>query len=134
MGTSRITDVFKDEARSLDEMAAVMGGDAPRARKGHVQPDALTTHSETGVVVVVQWMTGFLKRLEQRVAVLEAELAPPHRSRKCPRCQGLTLELVATGPHPEFGFAGIEQHEVRCGSPTCGYRGTRLYDPNNYIC
>jgi hypothetical protein len=136
-GTSKITDVF-GEAGSLDEMVAVMGGDAPRARIGHVEPEALTTLesscSEPGVVVGVQWMTEFLKRLEKRVAALEAELAPPNRTRKCPRCQDFTLELVATGPHPEFGFAGIEQHEVRCGSPTCGYRGTRLYDPNNYIC
>jgi hypothetical protein len=134
-GSSRIT---LDEAGNLDEMVTVMGGDAPRIRKGHVQPDALTTHSETGVVVGVvvdvQWMTGYLKRLEKRVRALEAALESVDRTRRCPCCQDLTLEVIATGLHPEFGFAGIEQHEVRCGSPTCGYRGTRLYDPNNYIC
>jgi hypothetical protein len=136
-----ITDVF-DEAQGLDEMVAVMGGDAPNreagARTEHVRPEALPTlegsRSETGMVIGVHWLLGFLKRLEKRVAALEAELASPHRTRRCPRCQDPTLEVIATGPHPEFGFAGIEQHEVHCSSARCGYRGSRLYDPNNYIC
>ena len=139
----RITDVF-DEARRLDEMIAVMSGDPscrePSARTACAGPDAPTalegasSSSETGVVVGVHWLVAFLRRLEKRVGALEAEVMPRHRSRKCPRCQASTLEVVATGPHPEFGFAGIEQHEVRCDSPRCGYRGHRLYDPNDYIC
>jgi hypothetical protein len=141
MGTSWITDVF-DRAQSLDEMIAITGGDAPNreadTRTEHVRPDALPTLesscSETGIVVGVHWLLGFLKRLEKRVAALEVDLAPAHHTRKCPRCQDLTLEVITTGPHPEFGFAGIEQHEVHCSSTRCGYRGSRLYDPNNYIC
>ena len=141
--TPRITDVF-DEVRRLDETIAVMSGDAPRrepsARTAHTGPDAPTapvgssSSSETGSVVGAHWLMAFLRRLEKRVAALEAELPPRRRSRRCPCCQALTLEVVAIGPHPEFGFAGIEQREVRCGSPKCGYRGNRLHDPNDYIC
>ena len=101
-GTFWITDVF-DEAGSLDEMVAVVDGDAPTreadARTEHGEPDALTTveryRSETGVVVGVHWLIGFLKRLEKRVAALEAERTPPHRP-KCPRCEDPTLEVVDT--------------------------------------
>lgn len=85
-GTSWITDVF-DDARSFDEMVAV-DGDAPTceadAGTEHREPDALTTiegsrSPQTGVVVGVHWLIGFLKRLERRVAALEAERTPPHR-------------------------------------------------------
>ena len=41
--------------------------------------------------------------------------------------------MVATAPHPEFGFAGVEQHEVRCGAAGCGHSDTRLYDPRDYL-
>jgi hypothetical protein len=72
-----------------------------------------------------------VERLEHRVEALEAELVPPHRSRKCPRCHRLSLVLVTSRPHPEFGAANIEQHDLRCD---CGYRGSRLYDPSNFLC
>ena len=85
-GTFWITDVF-DEAGSLVEMVAVVDGDAPtceaNARAERGEPDALATveryRSEIGVVVGVHWLMGFLKRLEKRVAALEAERTPPHR-------------------------------------------------------
>jgi hypothetical protein len=67
-----------------------------------------------------------VERLEQRVEVLEAELVPLHRSRKCPRCHQLSLVLVTSRRHPEFDAADIEQHDVRCG---CGSRGSRHTTP-----
>jgi hypothetical protein len=111
--TSWITDIF-DKAETLDEMVAVMGGDAPTHEasplRGHVRPDALTilesSCSQTGVVVGVQWLIGFLNRLEKRVAALETELAPPHQTCKCPRCRDSILEGVNTGSYPDFGFVG----------------------------
>ena len=71
-----------------------------------------------------------LNRLEQKVAVLHAELVPLHRSRKCPRCDQLSLVLVTTRPHPDVSAEYIELHDVRCG---CCYRGSRLYDPGNLL-
>lgn len=140
--TPRITD-FLDEARRLDEMVAAMGGDplpglgARTAEAGLDSPrtpQVVSSGSDGPVVVGVHWLMALLERLEKRVAALEAERTSRGRSRKCPRCQASTLEVITTGPHPEFGFAGIEEHEVRCDSPGCGYRGKRLYDPNDYIC
>jgi hypothetical protein len=77
-------------------------------------------------------MRRILGLLEQCVSALEARLAPPHGNRKCPRCHHLSLEVIATGAHPDFAEEGIEQHEISCGR--CGYRGQRLHDPTGYIC
>lgn len=139
-GSSRITDVF-DEVRQFEEVVAVMRGDCrdlqPQAGTEYVRPDPLLAPEGSGpereVVIGLPWFAAALQRLEQRVAAIEAELAPSHRSHKCPCCRRLTLEVVATRPHPEFGFAGIEQHEVLCSGPSCGYSAERLYDPNDYI-
>lgn len=106
-GFSRITDVF-DEARRLDEMVAAMGGDAPAhvesARTEDVPPDPLAAAkglaSEAGVVVGVDWLLAFLKRLETRVAALEAEFAPPLRTRKCRRCSSVP---PSASDHPAAG-------------------------------
>jgi hypothetical protein len=71
-----------------------------------------------------------LLRLEERIEAVEAELVPRHRSRKCPCCHRLSLSVVATRPHPEFGPEGIEQHDVEC---SCGYQTTRLHDPSGLL-
>jgi hypothetical protein len=88
--TSWITDVF--EADGSEEMFAVMVGDAPTCEASateHVPPGASTAlesyWSEAEVVVGIHWLRAFLERLETRVAALEAHLAPPDRTRKCPR-------------------------------------------------
>lgn len=82
------------------------------------------------VVAEIARLAGLLERLQERMEALESELVPPHRSRKCPCCHRLSLAVVETRPHPEFGPEGIEQHDVRCG---CGYRGSRLYDPRDFL-
>ena len=120
-------------ARRLAEMLELMAGGQRTTAHGCVRgPPAASSRAAREVVSLAHQLVTTLERLEQRVARLEAELAP-HRSRKCPRCGGLTLEVAATAPHPEFGFAGVEQHEVRCGAAGCGYSGTRLYDPRDYL-
>jgi hypothetical protein len=43
------------------------------------------------------------------------------------------LRVINTSAHPEFGFAGIETHEVRCDRAECGYAGSRLYDPSEFL-
>lgn len=75
-------------------------------------------------------LVALVEHLNQRVETLESELVPLHRARKCPCCHRLSLAVVATRPHPELGAEGIEQHEVRC---SCGYQGSRLYDPQDYV-
>ena len=83
-----------------------------------------------GVVAEISRLAGLLERLGERMEVLEAELVPAHRSRKCPCCHRLSLAVVETRPHPEFATEGIEQHEVRCSS---GYQASRLYDPRDFL-
>ena len=82
------------------------------------------------VVAAIVRLAALMQQLEQRIAAIEAELVPLHRSRKCPCCYQQSLKVVAAQPHPEFGVEGIEQHDVRCG---CGYKASRLYDPRDYI-
>jgi hypothetical protein len=48
----------------------------------------------------------------------------------CPQCRSGRLRVINTSAHPEFGFAGIETHEVRCDRAECGYAGSRLYEPS----
>lgn len=83
------------------------------------------------VVAEVARLAALVERLGQRIEALEAELVPSYRSRKCPACHTLSLAVVATRPHPQFGTEGIEQHDVRC---SCGYHASRLYDARDFIC
>ena len=110
-----------EEARRFDRMLEAMAG--VREHQGSSQPVSLTV-AEFGRLVAL------VERLNQRMEVLEAELVPLHRSRKCPCCHRLCLAVVATRPHPELGPEGIEQHDVRC---SCGYESSRLYDPQDFL-
>jgi hypothetical protein len=110
-----------EEARRFDRMLEAMKG--VRENQGASQPVSLIV-TEFGRLVAL------LERLNQRMEVLEAELVPRHRSRKCPCCHRLSLAVVATRPHPELGREGIEQHDVRC---SCGYEASRLYDPQDFV-
>lgn len=80
-----------------------------------------------------------MKGLEDRIEVLQERLlAIESRLRlsvhdMCPQCRNGRLRVIDTAPHPEFGFAGIETHQVRCDRPECGYAGTRLFDPNEFL-
>jgi len=117
----RLVDV-SDDMRQLSELLNAMTGlpmrgSAPR-------PTAAL------VVAAVRRLAASIQQLEERIAAIEAELVPLHRSRKCPCCHQLSLKVVAAQRHPEFGPEGIEQHDVRC---SCGYQATRLYDPRDYI-
>ena len=110
-----------EEARRFEKMLQAMEG--IREHVGASQPVSLIL-AEFGRLVAL------VERLRDRVEVLEAELVPPHRSRKCPCCHRLSLAVVATRSHPELGREGIEQHDVRC---SCGYEASRLYDPHDYL-
>ena len=110
-----------DDARQFSEMLNAMAG---VARRGSV-PRATSV-----LMAAVGRLAALVEQLEHRVAAIEAELVPLHRSRKCPCCHRLSLTVVAAQPHPEFGIEGIERHDVRCG---CGYQAFRLYDPRDYI-
>jgi hypothetical protein len=110
-----------EEARRFERMVEAMAGTPQR--------DASRTASP--MLAEFGHLMEQVKRLEQRVEVLEAESVPSHRSCKCPRCHQLSLVVVRSRPHPEFGAEGIEQHDVRCD---CGYQGSRLYDPSGFLC
>jgi hypothetical protein len=87
----------------------------------------------------VRLLSKRLKDLEDRIEMLHEQLvAVESRLRlsahdMCPQCRSGRLRVIDTAPHPEFGFAGIETHEVRCDRAECGYAGTRLYDPNEFL-
>jgi hypothetical protein len=111
----------RDDTRQFAELLNAMAGLPTRGSAP--RPNAL-------VVAAVTRLAGLMQQLEQRIAAIEAELVPLHRSRKCPCCHQLSLTVVSAQRHPEFGIEGIEQHDVRCG---CGYQASRLYDPRDYI-
>ena len=80
-----------------------------------------------------------MKQLEDRIEVLHERLAALESRLRlsahdmCPQCRSGRLRVTETAPHPEFGFAGIETHQVRCDRADCGYAATRLYDPNEFL-
>ena len=73
-----------------------------------------------------------METMQERLAAIEARLRLSAQD-MCPQCRRGRLRVVETSPHPEFGFAGIETHQVRCDRADCGYAGTRLYDPNEFL-
>ena len=87
----------------------------------------------------VRLLSKRLKDLEDRIEMLHEQLAAVESRLRlsaqdmCPQCRRGRLRVVGTAPHPEFGFAGIEAHEVRCDRAECGYAGSRLYDPNEFL-
>jgi hypothetical protein len=87
----------------------------------------------------VRLLSKRLKDLEDRIEVLHEQLAAVESRLRlsvhdmCPQCRRGRLRVIETAPHPEFGFAGIETHQVRCDRADCAYAGTRLYDPNEFL-
>ncbi len=87
----------------------------------------------------VRLLSKRLKDLEDRIERLHEQLAAVESRLRlsvhdmCPQCRRGRLRVIETAPHPEFGFAGIETHQVRCDRAECGYAGTRLYDPNEFL-
>jgi hypothetical protein len=87
----------------------------------------------------VRLLSKRLKDLEDRIELLQEQLAAVESRLRlsvhdmCPQCRSGRLRVIETAPHPEFGFAGIETHQVRCDRAECGYAGTRLYDPNEFL-
>jgi hypothetical protein len=73
-----------------------------------------------------------IELLQERLAAIEARLRLSAQD-MCPQCRRGRLRVIETSAHPEFGFAGIELHQVRCDRAECGYAGTRLYDPNEFL-
>jgi hypothetical protein len=73
-----------------------------------------------------------IEMLHERLAAIESRLRLSAQD-MCPQCRSGRLRVTDTSLHPEFGFAGIETHRVRCDRAECGYAGTRLYDPNEFL-
>ena len=101
----------RDDTRQFAELLNAMAG-LPR-RGSAPRPNAL-------VVAAVTRLAGLMQQLEQRIAAIEAELVPLHRSRKCPCCYQQSLKVVAAQPHPAGRIArggastGAQQHEGVC--------------------
>ncbi len=70
-----------------------------------------------------------IAELEQRVALLEGKAAlpaPVDPARVCPLCQA-TMKVTAEKAHPDFGFAGMNIHEMLCEA--CGHKTERSIRP-----
>jgi hypothetical protein len=80
----------------------------------------------------IKVLEGQIEVLHERLTAIEARLRLSAHD-MCPQCRSGRLRVIETSSHPEFGFAGIETHQVRCDRPECGYAGTRLYDPNEFL-
>ena len=100
---------------------------------------ALTNPSREPSTRFARLLCKRMKSLEDRIEVLQERLiAIESRLRlsvhdMCPQCRSGRLRVIETAPHPEFGFAGIETHQVRCDRAECGYAGSRLFDPNEFL-
>lgn len=87
----------------------------------------------------VRLLCKHIRDLESRIEVLHDRLAAIEARLRlsvhdlCPQCRKGRLRVIETSAHPEFGFAGIETHQVRCDRAECAYAGTRLYDPNEFL-
>jgi hypothetical protein len=73
-----------------------------------------------------------IEMLHERLAAIESRLRLSTQD-MCPQCRSGRLRVIDTSLHPDFGFAGIETHQVRCDRAECGYAGSRLYDPNEFL-
>jgi hypothetical protein len=87
----------------------------------------------------VRLLSKHIRSLEEQIEVLHERLSAIEARLRlsvhdlCPQCRKGRLRVIETSPHPEFGFAGIETHQVSCDRAECGYAGTRLYDPNEFL-
>jgi hypothetical protein len=87
----------------------------------------------------VRLLSKQIKVLEDRIEILHERLAAIESRLRlsvhdmCPQCRSGRLRVINTAAHPEFGFAGIETHEVRCDRAECGYAGSRLHDPSEFL-
>jgi hypothetical protein len=121
--------------------SGVVGCVVPRSRRGVVsrRVRVATRPPREPSTRFVRLLSKRLKELEDRIEILQEQLvAIESRLRlsahdMCPQCRRGRLRVVDTAPHPEFGFAGIETHQVRCDRAECAYAGTRLYDPNEFL-
>jgi hypothetical protein len=73
-----------------------------------------------------------IDELESRIAALERGLASLSNQPKlpqgriCPICHG-ELKVIKELEHPEFGFAGVKIHMMKCSK--CDYAGERNFSP-----
>jgi hypothetical protein len=71
--------------------------------------------------------------LDQReeIADLKKKLAVATSGEGCSLCQTGQLVVIASTPHPDFGFAGVQMRSLACTS--CGHREDRMHDPSGLI-
>lgn len=63
--------------------------------------------------------------LKARIDALEAQLKGAS-GEQCPICRKPGFAVIASQPHPDFGFAGTKLDTLRC--PSCNHQEQRLRD------
>ncbi|WP_417497980.1 hypothetical protein [Maricaulis sp.] len=70
--------------------------------------------------------------LERRLKAVESRLtrAPGDPSLPlCPICRSGRLKTIDIKPDPQFAFAGLQIHTLKCDDEACGHSETRQVDP-----
>lgn len=66
---------------------------------------------------------------DHTIRALEAQIAVLRSGEACPLCDNGKLKVVASRPHPDFAFAGVQERTIRCDA--CGHSEKRFHDPGN---
>lgn len=67
---------------------------------------------------------------DQAIRELEEKLSDATSGEKCPLCGTGRLKVVSVRPHPQFAFAGIQEHTLRCENSECKHSEKRKHDPD----
>jgi transposase len=91
--------------------------------------DAIKLLDEIPIWKAVAGLPKRVAELERKLAALESaasDIAAKPTGKECPIC-GATMKVVKETPHPDFAFAGMKVHRMRCGE--CGEETNRDFEP-----
>lgn len=71
-----------------------------------------------------------IEKLEKRMSELEDHLSAKPRGEMCPICVTGNLKVVKVSEDRDFGFAGVQRHDMECSNPSCEHKEFRVHDPN----
>ncbi|WP_411819671.1 hypothetical protein ABFZ85_12975 [Hyphococcus formosus] len=70
---------------------------------------------------------------DQKIGDLIRQIDVIKSGEQCPLCGSGKLKVVASKPHPQFDFAGVQERELLCDNGSCLHREKRIHDPAGRI-
>ena len=64
---------------------------------------------------------------DRKITELEDKITALSSGEACPICNAGRMKVVASHPHPHFGFAGVQERTLKCDK--CGHTEKHLHDP-----